>query len=64
MINKSFKFCGLTTALHDSEKYLIRVYDKIKEEVITDMNEDNEDIEETFEINEEKSVDSLSDKEN
>lgn len=65
MIYYSFKYCGLSNSLDGSEKELIKVYDKIKEEVIQkDESSSEEDIEEEVEIEEEESNDSESDKEN
>lgn len=65
MIYYSFKYCGLSNSLDGSEKELIKVYDKIKEEVIQkDETSSEEDIEEEVEIEEEESNDSESDKEN
>ena len=47
MIYYSFKYCGISNSLDGSEKELIKVYDKIKEEVIqNDELLSEEDVEE------------------
>ena len=65
MIYNSLKYYGISNSLDGCEKELIKVYDKIKEEVI--QNDElllEEDVEEEVEIEEEENNDSESDKEN
>ena len=65
MIYYSFKYCGISNSLDGSEKELIKVYDKIKDEVIqNDELLSEEDVEEKLEIEKEESNDYESDKEN
>ena len=61
MIYMSFKYCGISNSLDGNENSLIKVYDKINEE-IDEMDEDK-DIEEEFDIEKEDSINFKSEEE-
>ena len=61
MIYMSFKYCDISNSLDGNKNSLIKVYDKINEEI--DEIDENKDIKEEFDIEKEDSIDSKSEEE-